>query len=169
VREIRVDLRPVFRGVPDLLQRFDELSASAERLLAALERSGLEKFHDDSNNFRRLNDRIFTLKALQRDLAQAQRTEQNRIRCGGRSRYLLGAWSNDDILALLELTAEGFGSDVVAGGGEGGDERGYRLAVIVADNSLVRRRFRPVDRSVKSYPLDFYRLPNWDRPACYRE
>ena len=135
LREIRVDLRPVFRDVPNLLQRFDELSASAERLLAALERSGLRKFRDDdSNNFRRPNDRIFTLRALQRDLAQTQRTEQDQIRCGGKGHYLLGAWSNEEILALLELTAEGHPSGVVAGGGEGGDERGYRLAVIVADN-----------------------------------
>jgi len=163
LREIRVDLRPVFRDVPDLLQRFDELSASAERLLAALERSGLRKFRDDSNNFRRPNDRAFTLQAVRRELAEN--------RCGGNYKFLLGAWSNEEILALLELTAEGYPSRVVAGGGEGGDERGYRLAVIVADNSLVGGRFRPIDSWVDSYPLDFYRLPkeDRDRSGCYRE
>jgi len=152
LREIRVDLRPVFRDVPDLLQRFDELSAAAEPLLAALERSGLKKFEGIPNiqlpDRPRLIDRIFTLKALQRDL-----------RCGGHYRYLLGAWSNDEILALLELTTQGdIGHRLVAGGGEGADEHGRRLAVIVADNSLLGGRFRPVNSWVRSYPI-VYVLP----------
>src|SRR5262245_34105234 len=164
LRAIRVDLRPVFRDVPDLLQRFDELSAAAERLLAALDRSGLEKFQDSSKDSRRYNGRIFTLKALQRDLAQTQRTKQDRIRCGTRAHYLLGAWSNDEIFAMLELTRMGHNAPVVAGGGEGGDERGYRLAVIVADNSRVGLGSHPVDRRMRSYPGN---VP--DRPDCYKD
>ena len=162
--EARVDLRPVFRDVPDLLQRFDELSAAAERLLAALDRSGLEKFQDSSKDSRRYNGRIFTLKALQRDLAQTQRTKQDRIRCGTRAHYLLGAWSNDEIFAMLELTRVGLLAPVVAGGGEGGDERSYRLAVIVADNSRVGVGSHPVDRRMRSYPGN---MPN--RPDCYKD
>lgn len=82
-----------------------------------------------------------------------------------------GTWSNDEILAVLELTAVGHGFRVVAGGGEGGNEYGYRFAVIVADNSLLGGRFRPVDSWVDSYPLDFYRLPKEQRgrSGCYKD
>jgi hypothetical protein len=146
ISEIAVDFGPVFRDVSDLVRRFGDLGARAEAAAAAISKSGLPRYQDQPHDVT-LKTRIHSLEEIRRNLEETQMTEQLRRRCGGNYDYLLGAWADDRVFALLVLTGEQ-GGDVM---GAEGKDLGWRLQVIVAQNSLLGGRFRPVESHVRSF------------------
>ena len=138
ISEIAVDFGPAFRDVPDLVRRFGDLGARAEAAAAAIGKSGLAR-HQDEPQPRNvtLKTRIHSLDEVRRDLEE----------CGRAYDYLLGAWADDRVYAVLALTGKQDG-DVM---GAEGKDLGWRLQVIVGDNSLVGGRFRSVDSHVRSF------------------
>jgi len=148
ISEIAVDFGPAFRDQSDLLSRFAGLVARAEAAAAAIGKSELVRHQDKPQPHDvTLKTRIHSLEEVRRDLEETQMTAELRSRCGGRFDYLLGAWADDRIFALLTLTDRQHG-DVM---GAEGKHLGWRLRVIVGDNSLIGDRFRPIDNHVRSF------------------
>ena len=150
VREITIDLGPTFGDEPDVVRGFEGVRSKAEKLAAAIDGSGLPRYRDHGQGVRRLANEIFPLSALKRHLEEAQLTEALRLRCGGSGPYLLGAWADDRIYALLMLAAQEDGKVL---GANARTDRGLRLRLVVADNALVGGTFRPVDNWDHALPL----------------
>jgi hypothetical protein len=169
VFEIRAELRPNFKDVPELVHHFNEFKAEVTTAIKGMDASGMPRLHDSSiKHDTKLDDHIFTVDNLLFDLKTTQLTDEHRNRCGGHYEWLLGVWADEEIFALLVLT--GMQNEFEVIGENFGTDHGYRLAIIIAPNEYDQTaKVREANWRAIFYPTDQLRLPLVNRSECYKE
>lgn len=169
VSEIRAELRPNFKDVHEIVHHFNDFKTEVINAVKEMDASGMPRLHDSTiKHNTKLDDHIFTVDNLFFDLKNTQLTDEHRTRCGGHYEWLLGAWADEEIFALLVLT--GMQNEFEIIGESFATNVGYRLAIIIAPNEQNQtEKVREANWRSIFYPTDELQLPLADRSSCYKE